>query len=73
MEVKYEEVGSSMRGMSRLRRIAASSWAGGEWARAGWVEMLFSARWTALTSFRCCGPFTYTSYQKSVSTIRPEI
>ena len=31
--------------MARLRsRIAASGWAGGEWARAGWVDILFSAR-----------------------------
>ena len=44
VEGRYGEVGSSMRGMARLRRIAASGWAGGEWARAGWVDMLFSAR-----------------------------
>ena len=40
----------SMRGMARLRRIAASGWAGGEWARAGWVDMLFSARMDAWTA-----------------------
>ena len=28
VEGRYGEVGSSMRGMARLRRIAASSWAG---------------------------------------------
>ena len=46
VEGRYGEVGSrsSMRGMVRIRRIAASGWAGGEWARAGWVDMLFSAR-----------------------------
>ena len=44
MQGRYGEVGSSMRGMARLRRIASSGWAGGEWARAGWVDMLFSAR-----------------------------
>ena len=37
--------GDGVEGMaSWLRRIAASGWAGGEWARAGWVNMLFSAR-----------------------------
>ena len=54
------EVGSSMRGMARLKRIVAGGWAGGEWTRAGWVDMLFSARSTAsdlFSSFRGCGLF----------------
>ena len=44
VEVKYEEVGSSMGGMARLRRVAASSWAGVSCARVSWAGMLFSAR-----------------------------
>ena len=36
---RYGQVGSSMRGMARLRRISASSWAVVSWAR-----MLFGAR-----------------------------
>ena len=44
VEVKYGEVGSSMGGMARLRRFAASSWAGVSCARVSWVGMLFSAR-----------------------------
>ena len=44
VEVKYEEVGSSMGGMVRLRRVAASSWAGVSCARVSWAGRLFSAR-----------------------------
>ena len=40
----YGEVGSSVRGMARLRRDAASSWAGVSWARVSWARMLLSAR-----------------------------
>ena len=45
---RYGEVGSSVKGMARLRRIASSGWAGGERARAGWVDVLFSARMDGL-------------------------
>ena len=51
---RYGEVGSSVRGMARLRRIASSGWAGGEWARAGWVDMLFSARMDGLGPLYVC-------------------
>ena len=45
VEVKYDEVGSSMGGMARLRRVAASSyWAGVSCARVSCARMLFSAR-----------------------------
>ena len=44
VEGRYGEVGGPMRGMARLRRIAARGWTGGRWARASWVNMLFSAR-----------------------------
>jgi hypothetical protein len=44
VEVKYDEVGSSMGGMARLRRVAASSWACVSCARVSWARMLFSAR-----------------------------
>ena len=44
VEVKYDEVGSSMGGMARLRRIAASGWAGVSCACVSWARMLFSAR-----------------------------
>ena len=33
-----------MGGMARLRRVAASSWAGVSCVRVGWAGMLFSAR-----------------------------
>ena len=48
---RYGEVGSSVEGMARLRRIASSGWAGGEWTRAGWVDVLFSARMDASDLF----------------------
>ena len=44
VEVKYDEVGSSMAGMARLRRVAVSSWAGVSCAGVSWARMLFSAR-----------------------------
>ena len=44
VEVKYEEAGSSMGRMARLRKVAASSWAGVSCARVSWARMLFSAR-----------------------------
>ena len=43
VEVKYEEVGSSLEGVARLRRVAASSWAGVSCVRVSWAGMLFSA------------------------------
>ena len=52
VEVKYEEVGSSMGGMARLRKVAASSWAGVSCARVSWARMLFGARVDGI------GPFT---------------
>ena len=41
---RYGEVGISMRGMARLRKAAASCWAGVSCARVSWARMLFSAR-----------------------------
>jgi hypothetical protein len=41
---RYGDVGISMRGMARLRKVAASSWAGVSCARVSWARMLFSAR-----------------------------
>ena len=40
---RYGEVGISMKGMARLRRVAASSWAGVSCVRVSWAGMLFSA------------------------------
>ena len=49
----YGEVGGSMGGMARLRRVAASSWAGVSCARVSWAGMLFErARGRHRTSFR---------------------
>ena len=41
---RYGEVGISMRGVVRLRKVAASCWAGVSCARVSWARMLFSAR-----------------------------
>ena len=41
---RYGEVGISMRGMVRPRRVAASSWTGVSCARVSRARMLFSAR-----------------------------
>ena len=41
---RYGEVGINMRGMARLRKVAASSWTGVSCARVSWARMLFSAR-----------------------------
>ena len=41
VEVKYDEVGSRMGGMARLRRVAASSLAGVSCSRVSWARMLF--------------------------------
>ena len=58
VEVKYDEVGSSMGGMARLRRVAASSWAGVSCARVSWARMLFSARVDGI------GPFSSSIFGK---------
>ena len=55
---RYGQVGGSMRGMARLRRIAASSWAGVSCARVSWARMLFSARVDGIGPFIVvCGFF----------------
>ena len=43
VEVKYEEAGSSVGGVARLGRVAASSWTGMSCARVSWAGMLFGA------------------------------
>ena len=55
---RYGQVGSSMRGMARLRRITASSWAGVSWAR-----MLFSARVDGIGAFSSSADFLPTGYR----------
>ena len=58
-----------MRGMARLRRIVANGWVGGEWARAGWVDMLFSARMDGIGPLFVAAEFFCNAQSRAVRVI----